>query len=418
VWLETQCNRGRQIFVAFKVAEVCNLKCGYCYFFEKADDSYKSAPAYMTEETAIAAARFLAQGAVDAGIPTVTIALHGGEPLMMGKARLARICQILRDEITPHARLRLGIQTNGVLLDREWISLLQSNDCSIGISLDGPKALHDAARPDKRGRGSYDRVVAALRLLQQAHANGEISEFGVLSVIDPKLTAEQSYALFVDDLGIKSIFFRQPSMTWDEADPATIQSVNTFLRDIFRIWVERNDSAVEIRSNVETLHPFLHDNAVAHRIDHLVDLVQAISIRSNGDVCVDDSLPALTMRYRDTGYNVRTDSLAQFYASDIWPEIQASLTDKKSDCADCKWFGICGGGPIANRYSDAQRFQNRSVYCEGYRGLFEDAYSYVGPAIGDVVIKDRLNLAAERLKRVSPATGALKPFDPPVSISA
>ncbi len=407
MWLETRSTAERQVFVAFKIAEVCNLACGYCYFFEKDDQSHRSAPAYVSDDLVLASAKFLARGASDMKLPTVTIALHGGEPLMLGKERVANICEVLHREIAPYAECRLGIQTNGVLLDHEWISLLQSFNCSIGISLDGPKALHDSARPDKRGRGTYDRVTAAVRLLQECETRKEIPSFGVLSVIDPNMSARQAYNLFVHTLGVRNVYFRPPSMSWDTADFRVVERVNTFLREIFDVWAEHDDATVHVRPNIEALHSIIHDGGVVNRIAQIVDLAQAISIRSNGDVCPDDSLPPLSSRYRNLGFNVRTHSLSDFCAAPIWAEILDSITSARNDCASCRWFGTCGGGFMANRFSHDSLFEKPSVYCDGYQSFYSAVYGYVTKYLHVDGVDERLLRARRTLTSMQLQTGAL-----------
>jgi uncharacterized protein len=393
VWLDLPRPSGRQLFVAFKIAEVCNLACKYCYFFEQNDKSFETAPPYITNDLVTASAKFLGKGAFDTGIQTVSIALHGGEPLMLGKTRMLEIINILKEQIEPYANLRLGVQTNGVLLDREWVELLTANNCSIGLSLDGPKEVHDATRIDKRGRGTYDSVVSALSLLKQCQSDGVISSFGVISVIDPKMTAAEAYDFFVSELNLKRVYFRPPNINWDSDDSTTVDHIKDFLQEIFSIWLEKDDPTVDVRSNVEVLRPFLHDDAVISRVAHIVDLAQAISIRSNGDVCPDDSLPPLSTRYRDLGFNVQSHSLVDFYNAAVWPEIQAAILNPSPECRQCRWFGMCGGGPIVTRYSSDSLFTKPSVYCDAFKSLYTMAFDYAGRSFDDTELHDRVHLA-------------------------
>lgn len=400
MWLRTAERAGRQLFVAFKVAEACNIACKYCYFFEKEDQSYIDSPRVMPDHVLTAAAQFLAHGARDLEIPTVSIAIHGGEPLLIGKRRFERVCNILRETISPHARLVLGVQTNGLLLDPEWIEVLSRTGCAVGVSVDGPREIHDAGRVDKKGRGTFDRVKRAIALLNSAVGAGRLPGFGVLSVVHPELSARDAYDFFVGELGVKRLYFRPPSMTWDQYDPHTARQVQAFLVDLFRIWAAKDDASVAIRPNVDALLPFIHDTTAVSRVDSTVDLAHAISIRSNGDVCPDDSLPPLSMRFRDRGFNVHNHSLAEFYEDDIWNEIHGSITDTGSECRGCEWFGVCGGGALSDRYSEATQFRRRSVYCDGYRALFDCAAQYASRSIGLEAVHRRKAAASEALMSV------------------
>ena len=67
------------------------------------------------------------------------------------------------------------LQTNGVLLDDEWCEFLHERRFLVGLSLDGPRELHDAYRRDKRGDSVFDKVVAAARLLQEHRSSSTSS---------------------------------------------------------------------------------------------------------------------------------------------------------------------------------------------------------------------------------------------------
>ncbi|PVX28853.1 radical SAM protein [Sphingomonas pokkalii] len=409
-WQNVSPSAPRQLYVAFKVAEVCNLACGYCYFFEQADQSHSTAPRYMSDTVVEQSARFLGLGAKALGIPNVALALHGGEPLMLGKKRFDRVCEILKAGVTPHATLRLAVQTNGVLLDQEWIELFAHHDIAIGLSIDGSREIHDAARPDKKGRGSFDRVVKALRLLQENESRGTIKKFGILSVIDPAMSCDDVYDFFFRELGAKSLYQRAPNLNWADSSESTIAHVNHFMAAMFNRWAYEDDAVVQIRHNIEALHPLLHDEGAFARVTNILDLTQAISIRSNGDVCPDDSLPPVSMRYRQLGTNVTNCSLETFYSLPIWNEINEALGENGSECRTCEWFGLCGGGPAVTRYHEEDKFSKRSVFCAGYKRLYEASREYVEQYLDPSDVRARMRLASETLTRHADALNAGTPL--------
>jgi uncharacterized protein len=388
----------RQLFVGAKLAEICNLACGYCYFFEQNDDSHLSAPSFMSHEIIRAAAEFLGKGARDLNISTISIALHGGEPLLLGKKRFAECCKTFRAGIEPFATLNLIVQTNGVLLDREWVELLASVGCRIGVSIDGPQHIHDAARPDKRGKGSYERVVAAIRLLKDCVREGLISSFGVLSVIDPKMSGNEAYEHLISQLGITRIDFQLPLLHWDTYDAATVHHVKDFYKEVINRWFVADDPTVTIRTLHSMFRPFLHDAGVDARLNYITDLMEGISIRSNGDVCPDDALPPIAQQFRYTGFNVQHDRLEDFYVSPVWRDIRAALLNPPAECRQCEWFGLCGGGAVENRYSFANQFHNKSIYCDLYKSLFGSIRDYMRNYISDDVIQRRLERANATLR--------------------
>ncbi len=117
----------------------------------------------MTDTTAIRLLDGLFTPYGDA--PSVPLAWQGGEPTLMGLAFFQRITAAARARLRPGQVLDLTFQTNGLLLDDAWCQWLAEVDALVGLSIDGPQALHDRYRVDARGQGSFTAVEqAALRL--------------------------------------------------------------------------------------------------------------------------------------------------------------------------------------------------------------------------------------------------------------
>lgn len=149
--------------MAKPVGAHCNLDCGYCFYLEK-EAYYPAGQSHRMSDAVLEAyvQRYLAAQPT----PEAEFTWQGGEPLLMGLAFFERAVALQK----AHARgkqVRNTLQTNGVLLDDAWCAFLARENFLVGISLDGPRELHDAARPDKRGRGSFDAVLAGLKAMQR-----------------------------------------------------------------------------------------------------------------------------------------------------------------------------------------------------------------------------------------------------------
>lgn len=393
--LVTSNMEGRKLFVSFKMAEVCNLACPYCYFFFKGDDSSKDRPSYMSLETVEASARFLGEGARDLGIRRVEIALHGGEPLMVGKVRFKSFCEALTQGITPYAQLKLAVQTNGVLLDEEWIRLFSELNVHVSISIDGPKHVHDAARPDKKGRGSYDRVVRGIKWAQWGYTAGLIDEPGTLAVVNPNTSARELYEHLVHELKLWRLDFMLPKDNWDNYSPKMLQFIEQFSLDLMNCWLADDNPKVNIRSLKQIFAPFLTDLGLDLRRNYLADLTEAITIRSNGEVSPDDTLPAVSKQFRHTGHSVATSTLQDFYSDPLWNELRATLVAAPEQCAKCEWFGFCGGGEIVTRYSSRNGFDNPTIYCERNKILYNRVTEYMIQYIDRDIVADRTRRSNE-----------------------
>jgi uncharacterized protein len=397
--LKTTRQNDRQLFVSVKLAEVCNLACKYCYFFEHDDHSFQGAPVYMSREVVSAAARFLADGARDLGIKTVEVALHGGEPLMIGKDRMREVCDVFADVLSQTTTPRIAVQTNGLLLDDEWIDLFAERGVGIGLSIDGTKADHDLSRIDKKGRGSYDRVIEALRLLQVAQEEGRIPSYGVLAVVAPTANGAETYRHCVDTLKIDNIDFLYPQLDYLTGTAEGASHIDRFYLEVAEEWLKDNNPTIRIRTLEMIFRSLLTDDAAAWRLNYIADTLEGLSIRSNGDVCADDSIPPLDKRFRDEKTSVFSGTLKEFYAQPVWTLLREGLLDFDRQCSECEWLGLCAGGPPENRF-DGETFSRSSIYCESYKSLFERIYGYLAQSFATDELRSRLTFARQNLMQL------------------
>ncbi len=144
---------------------VCNLDCDYCFFLSK-EMLYPGSRFRMTDEVLEAYLRQLVEA--HAGAPEVTIAWQGGEPTLMGLDFFRRSVEIARRHLQPGQRALHTIQTNGTLLDAEWAAFFKEQEFLVGVSIDGPRDVHDTYRVTKGGRGSFEKVVRGLGHLRDA----------------------------------------------------------------------------------------------------------------------------------------------------------------------------------------------------------------------------------------------------------
>jgi uncharacterized protein len=199
-----------------KVAERCNLNCSYCYMYNKGDTSYLRRPKFMAKEIATAALERIASYAGPHNLPEVTLALHGGEPLLVGRKWVQWFLEETRRvQGNCGTELTVGVQTNGTLLDAEWLELLNAYGVTIGVSCDGPEEWNDLQRIGFDGRGSYKKVRAALELLAATPG----TRWGVLTVVNP--AAKGSTVLqHLADLGVQRVDFIWPDFNHDHPPPS------------------------------------------------------------------------------------------------------------------------------------------------------------------------------------------------------
>lgn len=381
------------VYVVLKVAEVCNLDCKYCFFFYGGDDSYKTAPSYISEDLIRDTAKFLADGARSLDLSELHISFHGGEPLMLGKRRFEAMCAILHEHISPVTTLELSMQTNGVLIDEEWIDLLSAYEVGIGLSLDGPKHINDVDRVDKRGRGSFDSVMEGIRQLDAATEKGLLPGYSFNCVMNPDYRAEEIFDFFANELHARSLDLLFPIMDWTDYDADQARRVGTHVETYLRLWLEKNDPQFRIPLFSRTLGAMLSDKGAMSYAHALKNIIPTFSIRSDGSLCPDDALTPKSKAFRNTGYHVSESRLADFLKAEFWPDIHAAHKAPCDDCRNCKWFGVCGGGPAEQRFSEDGDCSSKSTYCDVRKSVFGQLYDQVAPVIGESVLDGRLEKA-------------------------
>ena len=142
----------------------CNLGCTYCFYLSKATLPDGPGPGRMSDETLEALIRQYIQGVTG---PEVVFSWQGGEPTLLGLDFFRRVVELEKKCAKPGQKIENDLQTNGTLLDDDWCRFLKEHRFLVGLSIDGPKKLHDAYRVAKDGSPTFDKVFAAAKLLQK-----------------------------------------------------------------------------------------------------------------------------------------------------------------------------------------------------------------------------------------------------------
>jgi uncharacterized protein len=179
---------------------ICNLDCKYCFFLSK-EALYPGSPFRMADDVMEA---YVKQIIESQQTPQVTIAWQGGEPTLMGLEFFRQLMKVVKKYTRPGMTINHTIQTNGTKLNDEWCQFFRKYNFLVGLSLDGPKEMHDAYRVDKRGEGTFDQVWAAAEILKKHKV-----EFNILCTVhaangDYPL---EVYRFFRDDVGADFIQF-------------------------------------------------------------------------------------------------------------------------------------------------------------------------------------------------------------------
>jgi len=310
-------------------------------------------------------------------VPEVTITWQGGEPTMMGLDFFRRSVDCARKFAPSGMRVEHTIQTNGMLLDEEWCEFLRENDFLVGLSMDGPRELHDRYRHDKRGGGSFDRVMRAARLMQENQV-----EFNILCTVNAANAGHplETYRFFRDELGVNWIQFipivervnHDGSTLLQEGDTVTDRSLDpeqwgAFLVEIFNDWLVRDVGEMHVNMFEAAFASWVGAPAMACIFDETCG--NAMVIEHNGDLYSCD-------HFVEPGYllgNILETSLSTLISSDKQRRFGA---DKRNTlpalCRECKWLFACGGECPKNRFVTAPDGEpGLNFLCPGYKAFFE-----------------------------------------------
>ncbi len=146
------------------IGPVCNLNCTYCYYLSKQDLLSTDSSWRISDELL---EDFIRQYIEGQNYKEVVFSWQGGEPTLLGLDFFRRVIELEEKYCPPHVQVENDLQTNGTLLDDEWCLFLREHGFLLGLSVDGPRELHDHYRLDEAGRGSFDRVMNSARLLKK-----------------------------------------------------------------------------------------------------------------------------------------------------------------------------------------------------------------------------------------------------------
>lgn len=142
----------------------CNIDCHYCYYLDKMDLSGGPGNGKMSDEVLENYIRQYIEGVTG---NEVVFSWQGGEPTLLGLDYYKKIVEFEKKYSRPGLKINNDLQTNGILLNEEWCEFLKKNDWLVGISIDGPRELHDAYRLTKNGKPTFDLVMKGINLLKK-----------------------------------------------------------------------------------------------------------------------------------------------------------------------------------------------------------------------------------------------------------
>lgn len=348
---------------------ICNLDCKYCYFLSK-EKLYPDSNFRMSENLLEAYTRQYIEAQ---RVPEITFAWQGGEPTLMGLEFYRQAVAYQQKYKRPGMRIYNAFQTNALLLDDAWCEFFRENDFLIGVSLDGPRELHDAYRVDKGGAPTFDRVMRGIDLLKKHRV-----EFNILTTVH---AANGDYPLEVyrflrDEVQAQVIQFipiveRQNETGFQEGNQVTERSVTAeqygkFLISIYEEWVRRDVGRVFVQLFDVTLAAWAGDRPGLCIFEETCGA--ALALEHNGDVYSCDHF----VEPKHLLGNIMDIPLSEIA---VLPQQQAFGAAKRDSlpqyCRNCEVRFVCNGGCPKDRFIETPDGEPGLNYlCASYKAFF------------------------------------------------
>jgi uncharacterized protein len=376
----------------------CNIDCKYCFFLSK-EALYPNEKLRMSEATLSA---YLRQLLESHRLPEVTVAWQGGEPTLMGVDFFRKSVALVEQYRRPGQVIQHTFQTNGIALDDEWCAFLKEHDFLVGLSVDGPRELHDAYRVTRGGDGTFDLVMRGWSRLRRHGV-----KFNVLCTVN---AANQEHGLrvyrfFRDELHAEWMQFI-PII--ERATPETLHLANAgwserprekrllytqtgslvtdrsvggaqygqFLVDIFEDWVRHDVGRVYVQLFDVTLEAYFGRYRLCL---HAPTCGNGPALEHNGDLYACDHF--VEPRYR-LG-NIHSTHMLELVASPAQRRFGQDKRDTLTrQCQQCEVRPLCNGGCPKDRFVESRDGEPGHNYlCEGLYRFFahtRPAMRYMG----------------------------------------
>jgi uncharacterized protein len=347
----------------------CNLNCEYCFFLKK-KYLYPHSGFHMSDAVM---ETYIRQTIEAHEAPSVTIAWQGGEPTLMGIDFFRRSIEVIKRNARPDVRVEQTLQTNGVLIDEEWCRFLHDNNFLVGLSVDGPKHLHDAYRKDKKGNSVFDQVINAARLMQKYEV-----EFNILCTINAKNSQcpLEVYRFFRDELKTPYLQFipiveRKNETGNQEGTCITERSVQPkqygkFLIGIFDEWVHNDVGSMFVQTFDGVLASYVRGYSSLCILSPKCG--DGVALEHNGDVYSCDHY----VEPKHLLGNITKNSIAELVYSEKQREFgNAKWKQLPQYCQKCEFLFTCYGECPKNRVLTTPNGESGLNWlCEGLKDFF------------------------------------------------
>ncbi|MFZ2286310.1 MAG: anaerobic sulfatase-maturation protein [Bacteroidales bacterium] len=367
------------------LGSACNLNCAYCYYLDKAPVIYENRQIKMSFKIL---EEYIRQYIEANKVPEVTFVWHGGEPLMAGLEFYRKAIELQKKYASGKVIINT-LQTNGILMNADWCKFFHDNRFLIGLSIDGPRAIHDAYRVNIVGRPSFDKAIAAVGLMKKHGV--EYNTLTVVSNLSEDHGAEVYHFLksigsrFMQflpaaeyirtDMNLGRSVISKPGTEGASMAPWSVSALGygKFMTDIFDEWVINDVGEYFVQAFDMTLAQWV--GVKPGLCVYCETCGDALVVEHNGDVYSCDHFVYPEFKLG----NILESELAELYQSP--KQFQFGINKRNAlprYCMSCKYYFACRGECPKHRflYTDKGEY-GLNALCEGFKHYFRHVEPYM-----------------------------------------
>jgi uncharacterized protein len=349
-------------------SSACNLRCQYCFYYDESEKRRQFNYGMMTATTL----ETIVCKTLECGDTQVGFAFQGGEPTLAGLGFYQKLLELQQKYNWKKVKVSNAIQTNGLLINTDWAQFLAENHFLVGLSLDGPKDVHDRNRIDGNGQGSFNRVMKTVALFNQHRV-----EYNVLSVVTKAVARHigQVYNFFVNKQGFRYLQFipcldglgEEPGQSPYSLSPELYEE---FLKRLFDLWYRdfQNGRRLSIR---------MFDNILQLLLGYPPESCDMKGhCSANPVIEADGSVYPCDFYVLDKWKmgNIMVDGFPEMLQCEAARAFVAVSHGIAVQCGACQFYPVCRGGcrrhyePISD-----DRITQRNYFCRAYQGFYQYA---------------------------------------------
>lgn len=335
----------------------CNINCAYCYLPHRQSRSSLDHGTARAVFTNIFASGWVRE--------SVNIIWHAGEPLVMKpdyfRAMFALIAEVAPDGVA----ITHSINTNATLLDEVWCDFMLENSINLGVSIDGPRFLHDANRLSRSGKGTFDKAIAGVRLLKAKSV-----PFYVITVLGREaMRNPEALFNFYREESIDKVCFNVEeidgaNLTSSLSPADALPEARQFYRSFWNLMAAEN--RLWVREFHKAFASILRPHPQPNR--SLVEPFRYVNVSCEGLVSTfsPELLSSSRPGFGDFVFgNLATTPLVELLDDPKLAAVEAEINAGLEACREqCEYFSVCGGGTPSNKLSETGRFDTtETMFC-------------------------------------------------------